>query len=120
MHRFHVVHRDINLENIMWSPKRQRAVFADFGLSDWIAEEGGLKTFTVFHGTPNFVSKEMLKLFSIEVEHGFVDLYYNDLVGLQNIKSLWQSQGSQAKERIEVSCNDYDSPVLVDLDSALS
>ena len=39
----------------------------------------GLKTMTYFRGTPTYVSKEMLKLFSVEEEIGFVDLYTNDL-----------------------------------------
>lgn len=54
-------------------------VFIDFGLSKIIGEDCGFKTYTAFNGTPRYVSKEMLNLFSVDVTYGFVDLYYNDV-----------------------------------------
>ena len=80
MHRFGVVHLDINPENIMWSPSKKKPVFIDFGFSDVVREECGFKTLTSFHGTPTYASREMLKLFSLEYKEGYVDLFYNDLV----------------------------------------
>jgi serine/threonine protein kinase len=82
LHRYRIVHRDINPSNIMVSPTKGKPVFIDFGFADIIREDCGFKTFTNFHGTPTFVSKDMLKLFSVEVVMGYVDLYHNDLVGL--------------------------------------
>ena len=80
MHRFGVVHLDINPENIMWSPSKNKPVFIDFGFSDVVREECGFKTLTSFHGTPTYASREMLKLFSLEYKEGYVDLFYNDLI----------------------------------------
>ena len=80
MHRFGVVHLDINPGNVMWSNSKRKPVFIDFGFSMVVREECGSKTLTSFHGTPTFVSREMFRLFSAkEYKEGFVDLYYNDL-----------------------------------------
>jgi serine/threonine protein kinase len=78
-----VIHLDIKPDNVMFSKSRNKMVFIDFGLSKVIEEGIGFKTFTSFRGTPQYVSKEMLKLFSIERRSGYVDLYYNDLIGLK-------------------------------------
>ena len=64
-------------------------VFIDFGFSDIITEDLGLKTYTFFHGTPSFVSKEMMKLLFSEPKYGYVDLYYNDLVCFQLVKEYF-------------------------------
>lgn len=66
MHSHNVVHLDINPDNIMFSPYHKAAVFIDFGMSKVIAEEKGYKSLITFHGTPNYVSPEMLKLISID------------------------------------------------------
>lgn len=68
----------------MFSSIQKQIVFIDFGFSLLVAEEAGYKTLSTYHGTFNFISKEMAKLFGRQKEeNGFVDLYYNDLVGLQ-------------------------------------
>lgn len=63
----------------MLSSVHKKIVFIDFGLSKVVNEELGLKTLTSYHGTPRYVSAEMLKLFSIDAQKDYVDLYYNDL-----------------------------------------
>ena len=78
------VHNDITPSNIMFSPTFKKLIFIDYGFSDLIAEPIGYKTFTGFQGTPNFVSKDMLNLFSVDDKKDYIDLYYNDLVPLQN------------------------------------
>ena len=83
MHRFEIIHMDINPENIMWSRSKRKPVFIDFEFSDIIKEEPGYKTLTSFHGTPLFISADMLKLFQYDSsKEAYVDLYYNDLVAL--------------------------------------
>jgi serine/threonine protein kinase len=89
MHRFKIIHMDINPSNIMVSPSKRKPVFIDFGFSEVIAEECGLKTLTSFNGTPTFVSDEMMKLFSVQYKEGFVDLYHNDLVGFQQTRKIF-------------------------------
>lgn len=84
MHRHKIVHMDIKPSNLMWSPSLNKPVFIDFGLTDIIAEECGMKTKTKFKGTICFMSAEMKKLYFGNT--GWVDLYYNDLLGFQ--KSL--------------------------------
>jgi serine/threonine protein kinase len=74
---------DITPENIMFSRRLNKPVFIDYGFSAVIAEERGFKTYTEFKGTPQYSSKEMLKLFSVESKWDYVDLYYNDLHCLQ-------------------------------------
>jgi len=57
----------------------------------------GFKTFTAFRGTPSFVSGEMMKLFTLDVKKGFIDMYYNDLVGLQlSIRSIQKGKKNMA------------------------
>lgn len=59
-------------------------VFIDYGLSKIIKEEIGHKTFSSFSGSLEFVSTEMLGLFAVtSTKKDYVDLYYNDLIGLQ-------------------------------------
>lgn len=80
---------DLNPKNIMFSPTRNKIVFIDFGLSEIIEENCGFKTFTNFIGTPKYTSKEMRQLLAVDSLGDYVDLYYNDLVGLQTtIKEL--------------------------------
>ena len=74
---------DINPGNMMYSPTFEKLVFIDFGFSETIELEPGYKASTTFKGTPEYASKQWLALFSVEEKHGYVDLYYNDLVGLQ-------------------------------------
>jgi serine/threonine protein kinase len=83
MHRHNLVHMDIKPFNIMRST-RGHLVFIDFGFSDAITEDCGYKTLTTYRGTPQFVSKDMLKLILVDVIEGYVDLYHNDLTCLTN------------------------------------
>lgn len=48
MHRHHIIHKDVNPNNIMFSLSRQKPVFVDFGFSDIVSEECGVKTWTFF------------------------------------------------------------------------
>ena len=80
IHSFKIIHFDIKPENIVFSPHYKKPVFIDFGFSEIIKEGRGFKTFSVFKGTPNFTSPEMLSIMNEEAS--FVDLYYNDAFGL--------------------------------------
>ena len=66
MHKFNLVHRDIKPENIMYSPKFDRMVFIDFGLSTFIQEEIGNKTMTEFVGNIHYCGPEMWKAYKDE------------------------------------------------------
>lgn len=68
----------------MFSPSLNKPVFIDFGLSKIINENIGSKSLSHYVGTINFWGPEMNKCF-IEKKKKFVDLYYNDLYGLQQI-----------------------------------
>jgi serine/threonine protein kinase len=102
LHRFRIVHRDINPANVMFSPTKHKLVFIDFGFADIVQEGVGFKSLTSFHGTPTFVSKEMLKLFSVELVMDYVDLYYNDLVGLERtFEDLQQDTSSRTAQQAQ-------------------
>lgn len=47
----------------MFSPKFNKFVFIDFGLSKILKQNIGEKTLTYYFGTYNYVSEEMKKLF---------------------------------------------------------
>jgi serine/threonine protein kinase len=66
LHREGIVHNDITPDNIMYSLMHNKPIFIDYGFSALIGEEIGFKTYTNFQGTPKYVSKEMLKIFSVE------------------------------------------------------
>lgn len=91
LHLHKIIHFDINPKNIMFSTLRKKTVFIDFGLSDMIKQSCGNKTFTNFIGTAPYVSKEMLQLLSIDSTGSFVDLYYNDLIGLEKSISKFRA-----------------------------
>lgn len=60
------MHMDIKPDNIMKSIFLDKIVFIDFGLSEIIEEDCGYETFTLYRGTPTYVCKDMLKLFSLD------------------------------------------------------
>jgi serine/threonine protein kinase len=95
LHRYQIVHGDVNCSNLMFSPTFGKNVLIDFGFSEGLKEECGYKTFTSFRGTPKYVSPEMLKLFSIECKLSFVDLYYNDLVCFHNARRYFSDTASK-------------------------
>lgn len=82
MHSLNIIHGDIKPQNLMWSPKHKKNIFIDFGLSMLLAEKVGEKTLTHFFGTFGHSSPEMREIFN-EFKMCHVDLYYNDLYGLQ-------------------------------------
>ena len=51
MHSLSIIHGDIKNENIMWSNRFNKNVFVDFGLSLFLKENIGTKTYTSFFGT---------------------------------------------------------------------
>jgi serine/threonine protein kinase len=59
----HLIHFDIKPANISFSGYYNRAVFLDFGLSEVIKEQKGIKTLTGFRGSFAFCSEAMLCLF---------------------------------------------------------
>lgn len=63
MHQLGIIHGDIKLENIMWSPKLNKNVYVDFGLSKIIGEKPGFKTLTKYFGTYSYCCKDMRTLF---------------------------------------------------------
>ena len=65
LHKQKIVHMDINPGNIMYSPTFKKLVFIDYGFSKIIEEEQGYKTYTEFTGTLQYISKEMMALFSV-------------------------------------------------------
>ena len=56
MHQDRLLHQDIKIENIMFSPTFNKLVFIDFGLSTFISEDFGLKTLTRYVGSINYWS----------------------------------------------------------------
>jgi serine/threonine protein kinase len=56
LHAFNIIHNDIKVDNIAFSPFFNRFIFIDFNLSRVIDEKIGMKTFTSFRGTPTFCS----------------------------------------------------------------
>ena len=54
-------------------------------MSVFVPEDIGFETSTMYKGTHSYVVPEMKKLFVLN-SSGFVDLYFNDVYGLQ--KSL--------------------------------
>ena len=85
LHRHKIVHMDIKPDNVMFSPTLNKLVMIDYGFSEVIKEEVGFKTLITFRGTTQFISQQMMALFpkKRELIQGYVDLYYNDLVGLR-------------------------------------
>lgn len=66
----------------MYSPSYDRPVFIDFGLSRIISENIGETTLTNYVGTVDYWSPEMGKCY-LEKKALHIDLYYNDLYGLE-------------------------------------
>lgn len=48
MHQYHIIHRDITPNNIMFSPSQGKSIFIDFNVSTIIGENTGEKTYTSF------------------------------------------------------------------------
>ena len=75
----------------MYSPDYDRPVFIDFGLSRLVEEDIGFKTITNYVGTIDYWSPEMGKCFR-EKKQMLIDLYYNDLYGLEKTIEFYKSQ----------------------------
>lgn len=72
----------------MLSSTFRKPVLIDFGLSVLVEEVVGEATWSNFRGNLNFCSDEMTKCFALK-KPMYVDLYYNDVVGLTNsLKSI--------------------------------
>jgi serine/threonine protein kinase len=82
MHMLQIVHRDIKPANIMYSPTHQRNVFIDFGCTEFIGEELGQKSLTVFKGTTGYCTKALYSLSISQKRKGLIDLYENDVHAL--------------------------------------
>jgi serine/threonine protein kinase len=89
LHNIGIVHRDIKVQNILWSRRLHRFVLCDFGLSTSITERLGQKTLTEFCGTWGCMSKQMEKL-KKSPHKGLVDLFYNDIYGLNRVINFIQ------------------------------
>jgi serine/threonine protein kinase len=81
LHHFHIVHVDIKPDNIMYSSKKRKLVFIDFGFSKIVEEDIGFNSKSTFSGSVLFCGKEMAKLFhaSDPTVINFIDIYYNDV-----------------------------------------
>lgn len=79
MHSLKIVHFDIKPDNIMYSPTFKRTVFIDFGLSEAVPISAGQRMLTLFRGTLNLCSVEMIETFYSN-EKKMVDIYDNDIV----------------------------------------
>lgn len=82
LHTLNICHSDIKLDNIGLSARLKKFVFLDFGFTKYVHESPGYKTFAKFEGTYKYSSEEMKKIYLLR-NRAFVDLYYNDLHGLQ-------------------------------------
>lgn len=96
MHSFQIIHGDIKIDNIMWSPSHEKNVFIDFGLSKLLKEKVGQMTKTHYFGTYQYCSSEMKSLL-IKNRTGFVDLYFNDLEAFRRISQFWNQDVENVK-----------------------
>lgn len=81
MHSLNFIHFDIKPDNIAYSEVKNKQVFLDYGLSNFIEEKPGYKTKTGFRGTLSYCSEEMKKCFQISSPKP-VCLYQNDKICL--------------------------------------
>ena len=51
LHQMNIIHGDIHNNNIMWSHHNKKHVLMDFGISLFIKEKIGEKSFSSFRGT---------------------------------------------------------------------
>ena len=56
LHALKIVHKDIKPSNVAYSPKKQKYVLIDFGLSHSVKETYESKTRTDLGGTPGYWS----------------------------------------------------------------
>ena len=67
MHAFHIVHGDVKVGNVVWSPSAGSLVFIDFDFACYVRNGRiGVKKKTGFFGTYEYTSPEMKKLFFLE------------------------------------------------------
>lgn len=89
MHSFNLIHYDIKIENVGYSPSYKKFVYIDFGLSEIIFKTLGTKINMYFKGTPNYCSSQ-LAILERNGKKGYIDPYYNDLCCYkQTINLLW-------------------------------
>jgi serine/threonine protein kinase len=63
MHILKITHCDIKPSNIMYSKIYGKNVFIDFGVSDILNHEWGLKSLVSFRGTYEYCGHEMKEIF---------------------------------------------------------
>ena len=99
MHSLGIAHCDIKEDNIMLSQERGELVFIDFNCSSIVKEKIGEKSLTKFKGTATFCSSQMFEIFTTNM-YGFVDLYYNDVHGL-NLQIKQQELKIKERQKLE-------------------
>ncbi len=60
LHKYHLIHFDIKPENIVLCKKTGNPIFIDYGMSDFIKQTQGCKTYTYFRGCISFCLPEMI------------------------------------------------------------
>lgn len=83
LHSLQIVHMDIKPANFLWHETKQKYILCDFGISQSLKESRGEKTYTSFNGSYAYMGKEMLEFLRKGESDGFVDLYLNDIEGLE-------------------------------------
>ena len=73
-------------------------IFLDFGLSRFVKEDIGEKTITRFVGSLHITSPEMRKTYYLK-KAMWVDLYYNDQWGLEQLYSYFKFNAQNSMER---------------------
>ena len=73
-------------------------IFLDFGLSRFVKEDIGEKTLSRFVGTLSNTSPEMRKTYYLK-KAMWVDLYYNDQWGLEQLYSYFKFNAQNSMER---------------------
>ena len=82
LHLLGIIHSDVKGENIGWSSRFQKWVFLDFGFAYFNKDKLGTLTQIGFRGTYSYCCKEMKNLYFLK-KADYVDVYYNDLYGLE-------------------------------------
>lgn len=99
LHALRIMHKDIKPENILYSWRFRCYVFCDFGIAEYIKEDIGETSSTIYSGTPGFFGPEMEKLGQcLKGESLEVDLYYNDLYGWKETFKIFEGLEGMQKD----------------------
>lgn len=116
LHSFGLIHKDVKPDNMAYSPLLKDFVFLDFGVSQYVQERPGEKTLTFREGTFTYMSAEMKQVGA--GEQGMVDLFWNDLSGLEKsveaveINKKSQQESSLSHQFSRLSFEDELFPAL--------